>query len=130
MTSAPFHGKDLDAKWDATSINDVLDWNCNPGGDVAEYVSSDTSGRRGRVDGTSDTTAEVSVLASSSTPVTGVVKKGDTGTLALYENGSLFWSFAAICTDVRARVSAGELVGYTLSFAACGQTGAVTHPTV
>ena len=126
-----FTGKTMNATWAASDIPDVLDWSVDDSGDVATYRSSDTSGGTGRVDGADDLTATVRVAQGTAAAITSQIKKGDVGTLALYENGTLFWSFAAICTGVQVAVSAegNEVVGYDLAFGWAAQTGSVTRPT-
>ncbi len=126
-----FTGRNMNAKWAGSDIPDVLSWSVDESGDVATYRSSDTSGGTGRVDGGDDVTASVRAAQGTAAPITSQIKKGDTGVLALYENGTLFWSFEAICLGAQVAVDANsnEVIGYDLSFGWAAQTGSVTRPT-
>ena len=124
-----FSTVNLNAKFAATDIINVISWSVDDGGDTASYRSSDTSGLTRRVAGWGDITAEVEALQDTSTQVTDATKKGDTGTLALYEDGTLFWSFTAIVLGVTVNVSAdsNDPVTYTIRFGM--ETGTITRPT-
>ncbi len=127
----PFNSKNGDAQWDGADILDVRSWSVDDGGAVNEYVSSDTGGGTGRIDGNDDWTCEVNQFQDASVPLTTVLKKGDTGTIKLEENGTLFWSVPVIVLGVSAQVDieSGALIGYVARFGWQAQTGAITRPT-
>ncbi|MCH8853834.1 MAG: hypothetical protein IID41_14455, partial [Planctomycetes bacterium] len=98
--------------------------------DTASYRSSDTSGGTGRVASWNDVTAEVEALQDTTTKITSQLKKGDTGVLALFEDGTLNWSFEAIVLGITVNESAdsNDPLTYTIRFGWAAQTGSLTRP--
>ena len=126
----PFGTQNLKAKFGGVDIIDVVGWSIDDGGDTASYRSSDTSGGTGRVASWNDVTAEVEALQDTTTKITSQLKKGDTGVLALFEDGTLNWSFEVIVLGITVNESAdsNDPLTYTIRFGWAAQTGALTRP--
>lgn len=120
-------GKNGNAKWDAADIPDVRDWELSETTNAKPYASSDTNGNMSRVAGQKDTTARVNVYNNSGSPIEGVVRPGDTGTLDLYVNATLYWSMPALCETLTlgSQIEGGDPNAASLTF---GQTAAITAP--
>ena len=100
------------------AIPDVTSWTVNPMVDTHTYATATVAGVRKRIIGHADWTATVEALAQGSGPDPAALVEGAGGTLALYEDGSQYWSGVCVCQSVTVTVPIddGGPVTYTYTF--------------
>lgn len=120
-------GKGGNAKWGSVDIPHVRSWRLNNTANAKPYASSDTSGGMSRVSGNKDSTATVQCYNDAASGIETHIREGDTGTLDLYTDGTLYWSGSMMCTDleVGAEIEGGDPNAATLQF---GQTANISAP--
>lgn len=106
-----------------TAIPHVKSWTVNPSAELHAIGTSGTAGWKNRVTGTADWTASVVCAAQGAGPP---LAEGDSATLQLWENGSQYWTGAAVVESIESEADrdSGAPVLYTINF---GGNGALSE---
>ena len=115
-------GKDGKVRIGAQDVAEITGWSLSTTSQNSAYASSSTGGYKRRVAGVKDATGNLRFKLDPANPLTTAFDEGDSVTLLLYIDATLFYSVPALIDSVRLEVDidSGDVVGGTAEFSASG----------
>lgn len=106
----------------ATSLAEITSWTFNPTSNNAAWGSSDSAGYKKRVAGTKDGSGSVEGKLDTADEVYDTLDVGDSVTLKLYINATLFYSVPSLIDSfsIEIDIDDGDVVGWSADFSTNG----------